>query len=99
MSSLSSSDESSAVPQYRKPRADVYTVLLVLALLALIVGILCLWGENAEYEWKYKGGPAVSALTEVGSTVVSFGEQRPSARAAFVRPADIFRFSFVAKAV
>lgn len=90
MSSLSSSDESSAVPQYRKPRADVYTVMLVLALLALIVGILCLWGENAEYEWKYKGGPAVSALTDVGSTGVSFGNHRPSAPVAVVRPADFF---------
>ena len=39
-------------PQYRKPRADVYTVLLVVALLALIAGILCLWGETAAYEWQ-----------------------------------------------
>ena len=60
MSPLKSSNDPTAT-QYRKPRADIYTVLLVIALLALIAGILCLWGENAEYEWKYKGGPSVSA--------------------------------------
>lgn len=85
MSSLKSSDESSAAPQYRKPRADVYTVLLVLALLALIVGILCLWGENAEYEWKYKGGPTVSA--SVGSFALPHKAESRAERVALVRPA------------
>lgn len=87
MSSLKSSDELPAAPQYRKPRADVYTVLLVLALLALIAGILCLWGENAEYEWKYKGGPTVSASDAVGSFTSPYkAESRPE-RVALVRPA------------
>lgn len=55
--------------QYRKPRADVYTVLLVLALLALIVAILCLWGETAAYEGKnFKGAPSVSAPWNAGDT-------------------------------
>lgn len=89
MSSLSSSDETSAAPQYRKPRADVYTVLLVLALLALIAGILCLWGENAEYEWKYKGGPTVSASAEAGSSGLPVGAEWRSAHVVFLRPADI----------
>lgn len=46
---------------YRKPRADIYTVLLVLALIALLVGILCLYLEMEMYEWKIEGGPSVSA--------------------------------------
>ncbi len=85
MSSLKSSDESPAAPQYRKPRADVYTVLLVLALLALIAGILCLWGENAEYEWKYKGGPTVSGSAEVDAFTLPYEAQSRPARVALVR--------------
>lgn len=49
---------------YRKPRADLYTVLLVIALLALLVGILFLYAENSYYEWKTKGAPAVSMLRD-----------------------------------
>ncbi len=90
MSSLSSSDQSSAAPQYRKPRADVYTVLLVLALLALIAGILCLWGENAEYEWKYKGGPTVSAPAAVGSFALPVESESRPACVVLVGRADVF---------
>ncbi len=42
---------------YRKPRADIYTVLLVLALVALVVGIVMLWLEMDLYQWKFTGGP------------------------------------------
>ena len=45
---------------YRKPRADIYTVLLVLALVALIVGIVMLWLEMDLYQWKFSGGPRAS---------------------------------------
>jgi hypothetical protein len=51
---------------YRKPRADVYTMLLVIALLALIVGILALYAYMAEYNMDFKGrgglGMAVPAV-------------------------------------
>jgi hypothetical protein len=47
---------------YRKPRADVYTFLLIVALLALIIACLCLWGEMQLYEMKIKGGPPVGFL-------------------------------------
>ena len=46
---------------YRKPQADVYTILLALALVALLLGILVLYLENDLYEWKLKGGPMISA--------------------------------------
>ena len=42
---------------YRKPRADVYTVLLVVALLAIILATVVLWQMMGEYENKIKGGP------------------------------------------
>ena len=49
---------------YRKPRADLYTVLLVIALLAVLIGILFLYLEMDTYDFKFKGGPAVTMLTD-----------------------------------
>jgi len=45
---------------YRKPRADVYTVLLAIALVALLLAILCLYMEMDHYQFKFKGGPSAS---------------------------------------
>jgi hypothetical protein len=53
---------SSNVPGgYRKPRADLYTVLLIVALLALVIGTIFLYLETAQYEGNppYKGVPSV----------------------------------------
>ena len=41
--SPTSGRDDSGGPPYRKPRADVYTVMLCLALLAIGVGIFCLF--------------------------------------------------------
>jgi hypothetical protein len=51
-----------AAPLYRKPRADVFTMLLVLALLAILLAIAALYGVMKEYEFKFlpKDGPRVS---------------------------------------
>lgn len=46
---------------YRRPQADVYTVLLLLTLFALILGIVCLYFEQDMYNFELKGGPTVSA--------------------------------------
>ena len=48
-----------AVPQdYRKPRADVYTVLLVVALLSLLIATAALWMTmKDDYNNEIKGGP------------------------------------------
>ena len=46
---------------YRKPRADVFTVMLLIALLAIVGGIVCLYLEMKEYgSPPFKGGPSVS---------------------------------------
>ena len=63
MSQTSSSDEKPVV--YSKPQPNVYTVLLVLALLALIVGIVFLYRFMEEYQFKIKGGPSVSMASQV----------------------------------
>jgi hypothetical protein len=44
---------------YRKPRADVFTVLLVIALLGIIVATYALWLVMQDYDYKIKGAPVV----------------------------------------
>lgn len=44
---------------HRKPKADIYTILLVIALLAVLLGILFLYWFNKDYEFKYDGVPNV----------------------------------------
>jgi hypothetical protein len=41
-----------------KPRANVYTVMLVVSLIAIVVGISCLAGEMSEYGWDFKAAGA-----------------------------------------
>jgi hypothetical protein len=42
---------------YRKPRADFYTLLLVIALLAILVSILFLYLHMQAYNFELKGPP------------------------------------------
>ncbi len=67
--SLPSSSEQPQQPRYRKPRADIYTLLLLLALLALLLGILCLYFEMDLYNFEYEGGPVPMAA--VSQTVIA----------------------------
>ena len=46
-------------PRYRKPRADLYTMLLLIAWIALLLGILVLYLEMREYNFEFKGAPAM----------------------------------------
>jgi hypothetical protein len=51
---------SSTAGPYRKPSANLYTVLLIVALLALIIGCIFLYLEVAEYGPKpFSGAPTV----------------------------------------
>jgi len=46
---------------YRKPRADVFTMMLLIALMAIVGGIVCLYLEMQDYgSPPFKGGPSVS---------------------------------------
>jgi hypothetical protein len=47
---------------HRKPRADLYTVLLVIALIAILVAITFLWLELSYYGYKTKGGPPLAMV-------------------------------------
>jgi len=54
---------SAPIGQYRKPRADLYTVMLLIALLALIIGTVMLYLETLDYgSPPYQGAPSASVL-------------------------------------
>jgi uncharacterized membrane protein len=57
--SPTSSEEKYTGP-YRKPRPDLYTVMLIVALLAMLVAVVMLYYERGEYQFKNKGAPSVS---------------------------------------
>jgi len=59
-------------PRYRKPRADLYTVLLVIALLALILGSVTLYYLMAGYEFKMVGAPSALGSVWSGAPAVLF---------------------------
>lgn len=66
---MSQPDLTSARPSgviVRKPKLDVYTVLLVISLLAISIGCLLLWLEIGEYRRQIKGPTAASTLFQKG---------------------------------
>ena len=67
---LSNSDKP-RVP-YRKPRADIYTVLLALALAAVLIGVTFLALEMDIYHWEFKGGPNASLPRPIAVAVADF---------------------------
>ena len=69
VSPVSSDNEA---PLYRKPQADVYTVLLVIALLGLILATSVLWLVMGQYDYSIKGGPAVSSASHVNRVFESY---------------------------
>ncbi len=50
-----------ASQEYRKPRADVYTILLVIALLIIVLATVALWMTMKDNDYMYKGGPPMPA--------------------------------------
>jgi hypothetical protein len=67
VSRLDSTDKSRGV-LVPKPKADIYTALLGIALAAILLGILCLCLEMNRYNWDVK--PAVTmAAPKQGDTV------------------------------
>jgi hypothetical protein len=63
------------VQQYRKPKADLYTLLLGIALAAILIAILFLFLETKDYEGKLKENIPTSMITfawEWGRQLLSF---------------------------
>jgi hypothetical protein len=42
---------------YRKPKADVYTVMLSIALIVIVLATVVLWMVMKSYDYAIKGGP------------------------------------------
>jgi hypothetical protein len=59
--SLPSSTKKTA-GSYRKPQPDLYTLLLVIALLAIIAAVVFLYLHLQSYNFEMKGGPPVAEL-------------------------------------
>lgn len=75
----------------RKSKPDLYTVLLVIALVAVLIGILFLYLEMGLYEFKLRGGPSVGMASGQRS---AFSDQHPVVsvvhRAGQARPLHAF---------
>jgi hypothetical protein len=54
-------------PRYRKPRADLYTMLLLIAWIAILLGILCLYLEMKQYGPRWNK-PPVTQLPRPAAT-------------------------------
>ena len=50
----SSADVPGGVIVQQRPRANVYTVLLAISLIAIVIGCLCMYGELSTYGFDFK---------------------------------------------
>jgi hypothetical protein len=62
MSSQSSPDPGRSLV-VQKPKADIYTVLLGIALGAILLAIICLWIELARYKYDYRAAGASASVS------------------------------------
>jgi len=69
---LSSSNKPRAF--HRKPKADIYTVLLALALAAILIGLTFLALEMDMYFWEFKGGPTASLQWPIAVAMADFSQ-------------------------
>ena len=54
--------------QFRKPKADIYTMMLVASLIAVILAILCLYLEMKDYDFDFKSAPTPASAPGFGDT-------------------------------
>jgi hypothetical protein len=54
----------------QKPKADIYTALLGIALVAVLLAIICLWLELSRYKYDYKATGASATLRYVPTAVI-----------------------------
>ncbi|MBI1904403.1 MAG: hypothetical protein HYS13_25180 [Planctomycetia bacterium] len=61
----------------QKPKSDVYTMMLVISLIAMAVAIIFLLIEASKYDWDFKAQDVKSAVQGASATALDL---RPSAR-------------------
>jgi hypothetical protein len=54
----------------QKAKADIYTTLLGIALVAVLLAILCLWLELSRYKYDYKATGAKSTVSYIPTAVL-----------------------------
>jgi hypothetical protein len=67
---------------YRKPRADVYTVLLILALIAILLATILLYMEQERFQFEIKGGPTPTSASNITPNPVALSDG-PAAKCDF----------------
>ena len=77
---------------HRKPKADLYTLLLVIALIAVLLGILFLYLNMKRYDFKLGPGVAAAAAREFGGQERQLARVAPAGQAPTLR-LPIARFS------
>ncbi len=76
---MSAHDSSNLPGPFRKPQADLYTVLLVVALLALIVATVFLYLETQDYPSPpYKGGSSAAVWVSSPGRPAGGGRAAPA---------------------
>jgi hypothetical protein len=83
-----------AAPQ-RKPQADIYTVLLVIAFVAIITAIIFLYLETADYgTYKYNGAPPVAKVDarDAATRLANTESGKPTTDVAFLL-SSVFPYS------
>lgn len=74
---------------YRKPRVDIYTALLAIALAAVILATIFAYLETADYgDQKYRGAPTVMRTEGVPLAPIRLAIDRPVDRSNFTSPAS-----------
>ena len=60
-----------------KPRANVYTMMLIISFVALVIGSLCLHGEMTAYQYDMKAATAKAGLTAMPAPLAPPVEAAP----------------------
>jgi hypothetical protein len=60
-----------AATAYRKPGFDIYSVLLVVALVAILLAIYGLYLEMDDFKFEIKGGPPVTWVSPPATVVAA----------------------------
>ncbi len=60
-------------PRYRKPRPDLYTMLLVIAWIAILLAILVLYLELSEYNFEFTAARAMPAAPALVRAAIRSG--------------------------
>lgn len=67
--SLPNSADKPVETQYRKPKPDLYTLMLAIALIAILVATLFLYFYNRNYDWNMKSNVPTSMITAGEETI------------------------------